>query len=72
MMGERGGTTIAHGHGFGAIPRIFTWYRIPEGFHRILAVDDIRMGFADAAGLNRVSDPPCFHAPYFRKKAKLK
>ena len=30
------------------------------------------MGFAEAAGLNRVSDLPCFHAPYFRKKGQAK
>jgi len=35
-------------------------------------MDDIRIGFAEAAGLNRVSVPPCFHALYFRKKDQTK
>ena len=30
------------------------------------------MGLAEAAGLNRVSDLPCFNAPYFRKKGQAK
>ena len=38
----------------------------------MLAIDEIRMGFAEAVGSNHVNDLPCFHAPYFSKKGQAK
>jgi hypothetical protein len=38
-------------------------------FHYILAMDDIRMEFAEAAGSNFVNHLPYSHVPYFSKKS---